>query len=318
MPYIAPEAVMEAKRVDLLTYLQSKEPQELVKIGNGVYSTKSHDSLKISNGKWMWWSRHVGGKSALDYLVKVRDMSFLEAVETVLGARIAAPVPVPTKKEKEQDRRLLLPPKSSTNGYVTQYLIRRGISSDIIRDCIASGCIYESLPYHNAVFVGFDANHEPKYAAYRATANVRILGDCSGSDKHYSFRLADGKSDELHLFECAIDLLSYATLLKLSGKDYQSVNLLSLAGVYEPKDRIEESTVPVALEKYLADHPHTTRIVTHFDNDEVGRKAAEALRIILPKKYEVVDEPPPYGKDFNDFLCAEMHIEKKKERSYVR
>lgn len=144
------------------------------------------------------------------------------------------------------------------------------------------------------------------------------MGDCNGSDKHYSFRLADGKSDELHLFECAIDLLSYATLLKLSGKDYHSVNLLSLAGVYEPKERIEDSTVPVALEKYLADHSHTTRIVTHFDNDEVGRKAAEALRIILPKKYEVVDEPPPYGKDFNDFLCAEMHIEKRKERSYVR
>ena len=318
MPYIEPEVIKQARQIDLLTYLQSREPQELVRIGSGVYSTKSHDSLKISNGKWMWWSRHIGGKSALDYLVKVREMNFLEAVGTLIGTRIVVPAPTPKGKKSEPEWRLRLPQKSTTNGYVRSYLTRRGIDPDIIRDCIASGCIYESLPYHNAVFVGFDANRGPKYAAYRATADVRILGDCSGSDKQYSFRLANGKSNELHIFECAIDLLSYATLLKQDGKDYRSFNLLSLAGVYEPPEKIEESTVPVALEKYLADHSHTTRIVTHFDNDEVGRKAAEALRIILPKRYEVVDEPPPCGKDFNDFLCMQRNQNRQKERSYER
>ena len=39
-----------------------------------------HDSLKISNGKWMWWSRGFGGATALDYLIKVKGLSFTDAM----------------------------------------------------------------------------------------------------------------------------------------------------------------------------------------------------------------------------------------------
>lgn len=74
MPYIAPEVITEAKRMDLLTYLREYEPGELVKFSSNTYTTRTHDSLKISNGKWMWWSRGIGGKSALDYLIKVRGL----------------------------------------------------------------------------------------------------------------------------------------------------------------------------------------------------------------------------------------------------
>lgn len=69
MPYISPEVVEQARQIDLLTYLQSCEPQELVRISGNNYTTRTHDSLKISNGKWMWWSQRIGGYNALDYLV---------------------------------------------------------------------------------------------------------------------------------------------------------------------------------------------------------------------------------------------------------
>lgn len=91
MPYIAPETITEAKRMDLLTYLRNYEPHELVKFSGNTYTTRTHDSLKISNGKWMWWSRGIGGKTALDYLVKVKGLSFLEAVETIMGGNVALP-----------------------------------------------------------------------------------------------------------------------------------------------------------------------------------------------------------------------------------
>lgn len=78
MPYIAPEVVQEVKRMDLLTYLKNYEPRELVHFSGNTYTTRSHDSLKISNGKWMWWSQSIGGRSALDYLIKVRGYSFME------------------------------------------------------------------------------------------------------------------------------------------------------------------------------------------------------------------------------------------------
>lgn len=63
MPYVAPEVVQRVKQIDLLTYLKNYEPYELVHFFGNVYTTRSHDSLKISNGKWMWWSRGIGGRS---------------------------------------------------------------------------------------------------------------------------------------------------------------------------------------------------------------------------------------------------------------
>lgn len=318
MPFIAPEVILEAKQMDLLTYLRNYEPYELVKFAGNTYTTRTHDSLKISNGKWMWWSRGIGGRNALDYLVKVRGMSFLEAVETIVG-HTAIQTPIYEKPQrKKEDTPLLLPDKSASTDKITEYLFGRGIDYEIINYCIAKGLVFESLPYHNVVFVGYDEKNEPKYAAFRATNHTKILGDCSGSKKQYSFRLTYDNSGEVHLFECAIDLLSFATLCKIEGKDWRKLNLVSLSGVYSPAEKIEESKVPMALEKYLSMHPNIKRIILHFDNDIAGRKATETLKVILPDRYEVVSVPPPQGKDFNDFLCLRMGITPKKERSYVR
>ena len=318
MPFIAPEVILEAKQMDLLTYLRNYEPYELVKFAGNTYTTRTHDSLKISNGKWMWWSRGIGGRNALDYLVKVRGMSFLEAVETIVGhTAIQTPIYEKPQKKKE-DTPLLLPDKSASTDKITEYLFGRGIDYEIINYCIAKGLIFESLPYHNIIFVGYDEKNEPKYAAFRATNHTKILGDCSGSKKQYSFRLTNDNSGEVHLFECAIDLLSFATLCKIEGKDWRKLNLVSLSGVYSPAEKIEESKVPMALEKYLSMHPNIKRIILHFDNDIAGRKATETLKVILPDRYEVVSVPPPQGKDYNDFLCLRMGITPKKERSYER
>lgn len=49
MPYISPEVILEAKQIDLLTYLKACEPSQLVRVSGNTYCTKEHDSLKISN-----------------------------------------------------------------------------------------------------------------------------------------------------------------------------------------------------------------------------------------------------------------------------
>ena len=87
MGYVTPEQIAQAKEWDLLTYLQRYDPHQLVHVGGSTYCTREHDSLKISNGKWNWFSRKIGGKTALDYLIKVQGFSFTEAVEalTALG-----------------------------------------------------------------------------------------------------------------------------------------------------------------------------------------------------------------------------------------
>ena len=320
MPYIPPEVVEQARQIDLLTYLQSCEPQELVRISGNNYTTRTHDSLKISNGKWMWWSQRIGGYNALDYLVKVKGCSFIEAVETLMGKAAVMPTVTVKPKQKTEPKILLLPDKSASTEKITEYLFSRGIDYSIIQYCIDKGLIFESLPYHNLVCVGFDDKNTPRYASFRATNDRRVLGDCSGSDKHYSFRVADSDSSTVHLFECAIDLLSYATLAKMAGRDWRTDSLVSLAGVYLPKEKIEDSTTPAALVKFLDDKPQIQKIFLHFDNDNAGRKASLALKTILPSKYEVIDSPPPCGKDYNDFLCFRrgIHRNKTKERTNER
>ena len=78
MSYIAAEDILEAKKMDLLTFLRNYEPQELVHVSGDTYCTRAHDSLRISNGKWCWFSQGIGGRSALDYLIKVKGYSFIQ------------------------------------------------------------------------------------------------------------------------------------------------------------------------------------------------------------------------------------------------
>ena len=132
MPYIASEVVREAKRMDLLTYLKN---YELVYFSGNTYTTKTYDSLKISNGKWMWWSRGIGGRSAVDYLIKVREHTFMEAVQTIAGqAAITPPVSLPA--EKITENKLLLPRPKRCQTQAVSYLNKRGIDTDIVRFCL--------------------------------------------------------------------------------------------------------------------------------------------------------------------------------------
>ena len=43
--------INRAREMDLLTYLKYYEAYELKRISRRVYSTRTHDSLKISNGR---------------------------------------------------------------------------------------------------------------------------------------------------------------------------------------------------------------------------------------------------------------------------
>ena len=106
MPYIPKEVVAEARKIDLLTYLKNYEPSELIEVCRGTYSTKSHDSLKISNGLWYWFTKQIGGKNAIDYLMKVRDYSFINAVQTVMGnIKVQAPIIYKQEEKSNSDSR---------------------------------------------------------------------------------------------------------------------------------------------------------------------------------------------------------------------
>lgn len=311
-----PETIERAREVDLLTYLRTYESDNLVRLTSNVYATRDHDSLKISNGKWFWWSRGFGGGTALDYLIKVRDMHFVEAVQLLAGAsNIREPPPkISDNQEKNTAKALYLPNKNSDCRYVIHYLKGRGIAENIIQECIAQGIWYESQEYHHAVFIGKDDAGKVRFAAIRSTMGKPIKRNASGSDKRFSFQMISKQPcTSLHLFEAAIDLLSYATYLQYKHRDYHSENLLSLAGVYQPAKDIKSSKIPVALAELLEKNPQIKTIFLHLDNDKAGRLSTKALTELLKTKYKIIDAPPPAGKDINDFLLSFLRNKAYKE-----
>lgn len=303
MAYFSESQIAKAKEIDLLTYLQNYCPDELVYEARDTYHTQTHDSLKINNGLWYWFSRGIGGRNALEYLIQVEGYSFTDAVGHLLNQKgLEKKNKVLTKKETNHV--FVLPPKSNDNYKVISYLSSRGISKNIINNCIDKNLIYQELGNNNVVFVGYDKENNAKYAGVRGTNSSRFMHDVYGSDKAYSFKLcSNNEKNSVHLFESAIDLLSYATLIEIKNGNYQDYNLLSLSGVYKPAKDIKMSKTPETLSNYLKNNSNIKKIFIHFDNDVAGREATKGVKNSLSDSYEIIDIPPKNGKDVNDFLC---------------
>lgn len=307
--YIPPPLLKKAKEIDLVTYFRTYMPYELVKVSVNEYTTKSHDSLRMSNGLWNWCSRGFGGKNAIDFIQKTKNMKFNDAANYVIEKmKMQTPIFI-EQQQKIKERHLILPEKNNNQDRVKSYLKSRGIDEEIIKKCIEKHFIYEEKYYHNVVFVGYDELGNAKYAGCRATNETKFKNDATGSDKKYSFRLeSNKKTDTIYIFEGAIDLLSYATLFKLYGLNLEDKTMISLAGVYQPASDISESKVPIAIQNYLEKHPEIEKIYLCLDNDEAGRNATKALQTVLPKKYEIIDKPAKKGKDYNEYLCHLLGI----------
>ena len=291
--YIPPPILDELKKVDLVTYFRTIMPYELVKVSANEYTTKTHDSLRMSNGLWNWCSKGVGGRNAIDYLMKTEQLEFNDAANLLLK-QLQNKVPtIDQQPVKTKERHIIIPEKNTASDNVISYLKSRGIDEEIIKECIENHLIYEEKHYLNAVFLGYDDLGNIKYAGCRSTNETIFKQDATGSDKSYSFRLeSNTKTDTIYIFEGAIDALSYATFLKLYGMDYKAKTLISLAGIYQPASDISKSKIPLAIQRYLDKHPETKNIFLCFDNDKAGRKASKALQIVLADKYTVVIKPP--------------------------
>lgn len=165
--------------------------------------------------------------------------------------------------------------------------------------------LYEDAEHHNCVFVGYDGD-KPRHAFQRSTlSSSTFMGDVPGSDKRFSFAVPKKASTKtLCVFECAIDALSYLTMLKTRGQDWQKANTLSLSGVYGPK-RNGEMRLPLALDQYLKDNSQIDTLILCLDNDDTGHRASRAIQRLLTG-YTVRHNPPVGAKDYNELLQQEM------------
>ena len=304
IPKFTDEQLEAVKSIDLLTYIQTYEPNNIKKVGSDVYQLKDHDSLKISNGKWFRHSRGYGGHNALDFLVKVRGMDFVNAVQSLIDGRFTyVPAAPNNTKPKPPKEPMKLPPPNKNNDQVYAYLQGRGIDKAIIRRCIENGSLYESAKTHHCVFVGFDGD-KAKFACVRST-NGDMKKDIKNADKRYNFVLPPKNPDSRNLavFESPADVLSHASIYEMGGKEWDG-HRLSLGGVSS-----------LALISFLERHTEINCVHLSLDNDKAGKEATDRIikELLSDKRFshiKITVAPPPMGKDFNDTLQAIRQINK--------
>ena len=327
MPWYG-EAQMETVRsVTAMEYLRNHQPYRLKKSSaRNEWELTDHDSFKINGttSKWHWKSRDIGGISALNFLIHVDGMEFQEAVETLLKENPSLSYRPPQPEERPR-KPFVLPEPFQNCGRVQRYLNHRGISSEVIRYCRRLGILYESSPYHNAVFVGMDESQKPRYAFLRGIYDkdgkaFRI--EQSGSEKNYAFCVPpDGKSVRVAVYEACIDALAHMTLEGGRADKYR----LALGGISAPKEKQTRETEGIsgnrkqrsltkksaknspALVHFLKNHPEIEEIEICTDNDFAGRWACEHIKAAYGNEYRIIENLPQIdGADYGDLAVREI------------
>ena len=178
----------QARNTDIIAFLQTHHGFTFAH-QSGAYRCQQHKSLavKADRRSFYWHSKGVGGFGVLDYLIKLENMSFRDAVQTVTGTM----TPTPRNGEKaypQPTKALVLPQKSSNNLRLYDYLcVKRGIQGEIVNTLIQKEMLYEDRR-GNVVFVGCDEHNIPRFASLRGIYGT-FRGDCAGSDKRYGFNM---------------------------------------------------------------------------------------------------------------------------------
>ena len=97
-------------------------------------------------------------------------------------------------------------------------------------------------------------------------------------------------------------------LRRSKGQLGEQGSYLSLSGVYQPRENISETPLPLALAQFLQDNPHICSIRLCLDQDAAGKLAAQTIATLLSGKYDVRYLPPQYGKDYNEMLMQEKGL----------
>jgi hypothetical protein len=311
------EEIQKARQTDLLSYLERQnqiarsegrvEPYVIVKEGK-QYRIEGYSGLLVTGNMWNQRSTNIGGNT-LDFLIKFEGKTFNEAMQILLNEERFERVNV-VKKDQRPKEPFIMPQRNDSFRRVIAYLTKtRGLDAQICLEEIKKENIFEDKDHHNAVFVGRDAKGEPRWAQKRSTlTNYKTVLDQAGSDPRYPYFYGDKNANFVIVTEAPIEALSYATLLKIHGKDPSKAAILALGGVHD-----------TALEQYLRDNPHVKTILTALNNDRATKpneiKGHEASQMIK-QKYSArgyhVRSVFPKNKDWNDDLRAIREKEKEK------
>ena len=290
------EEKQRANSVDLVDFLQ-RQGEHLLPSGRDKRLASDH-SITIRGNQWFDHSSEEGSH-AIDLVQRLYHLSFPEAVTLLLGGEQRIQYRQSDgSKEPEPRKPFELPPANSDMRRVFAYLIKqRFIDRDVVTCFAKAKMLYEDKEYHNAVFVGYDADGIPRHAHKRGTytGSKSYKGNVEGCDPRFSFHYT-GTGNSIYVFEAPIDMLSFITLYP---KNWQQRSYVSLCGVAEH-----------ALLQQLQENLCIQEVYLCLDYDEAGIKATERLEKILQERgYSNVSALQSQYKDWNEDLKAQHGME---------
>ena len=275
----------EARTTNLVDLLQ-RQGEHLKRSGAEYQWRDGSNKVTIRGNLWYHQYEEVGG-DAIDFVRKFYNKDYPEAMEYLLngyGGTLSVAPPV-TREPKEFE----MPLRNDNMRRVYAYLLQqRGLSRDVVNAFAHKQMIYESLPHHNAVFVGYDTEGVPRHAHKRGTGSQSTYkGNAEGCTPEYSFHW-NGTSNKIFLFEAPIDMLSY---ISMNPYQWQTNTYAASCSV---ADRV--------LFQCLKDNPNIKEVYICLDNDTAGQTAAKRISdklFIQGYKTEILT---PTHKDWNEDL----------------
>lgn len=282
-----------ARCTDLVSFLNSNG--ETLKRSGSEYEWQSPTGKVTIRGNLWYHQYDQEGGDAISFVQKFTGKSYPEAVISLLGEDTLS-VQRQSRNDKESSH-FVLPERNENMRRVFAYLLnRRCIDRNVIYAFAHKDMIFESLPYHNVVFVGFNSDGKPCHANKRGTGSESSFkGNEPGSLPEYSFHW-NGSDNELYFFEAPIDMLSYITMNPDNWQRH------SYAAACSVSDRV--------LLQMLKDNPKIDTVFLCLDNDLPGQQATKRIQdklFTMGIKTEVLI---PINKDWNEDLIQKTISEK--------
>ena len=239
-------------------------------------------TLSVSGVKFMNWSRGIGGGGAIDLVIQVKNLGFIDALDW-LAQQVVGMVPsAPTVMAPGSAWRLPSADSSHLHGVRSYLTDQRGIAPATIDALIHSGVLYADARA-NAVFLLLGKENIPVGAELRGTTGRSWRGMAPGSRKDSGFfSIPASPTPTVVLCESAIDAISCRAL-------HPHCRCLSTAGA-----RPNPAWLPLLI-------AHASEVHCGFDADPTGDDMAAAMIARHPS----VKRLRPALHDWNDVLRAQ-------------
>jgi hypothetical protein len=238
-------------------------------------------NLSLTGSKFFNWTKTVGGGGAIDLIMHLENIDFIQAVSW-LTKNCACPAAPLSKNTRYRTRTLLTLPKKNhqrlpqVNHYLTSC---RCLPAVLLQSLIDDGRLYAD-DRANAVFLLLGKGKTVVGAEIRGTSQQPWHAMAPGSRKDRGcFYIANGNSRKLVLCESVIDAISYYAL-------DPHCRALSTAGAHSNPPWLSN-----LVNKGF-------KIFCGFDSDKTGNRLAEKMIHLYPS----IKRLRPTRHDWNDVL----------------